>query len=93
MMSERTVELVHSVYDRGTWATVVSCDLQGLFDADDARGCDIGRTLGGPADAGVQRRGRGRMYWLTRESGHILMSLYGHIADRSRFINHRKLVA
>lgn len=93
MTSERTVDLIRLAYYRPSWATVVRCHLQGLFVTDDARGCDIGRTLGEHVDAGARRRVKGRVYWLTHESGHNFMSLCDHIAGRSRFINYRKLVA
>ena len=92
-MSERTVELVHSVYDRGTWATVVSRDLQGLFDVEDARRCDIGRTLGELVKPSARRRGDGFVFCLMHESSHHAMPLYACIADHSRFIHYRKLVA
>ena len=43
--------------------------------------------------ADATRRGVPRVYWTTHESNHNAMQLYDRIADRSPFIQYRKLLA
>jgi GNAT superfamily N-acetyltransferase len=85
--------LVHSIYHRSSWTTGDHCYLQDLFVADDARGGGIGRALIEHVYADAKRRGASRVYWLTHESNHNAMQLYDRIADRSPFIQYRKLFA
>jgi GNAT superfamily N-acetyltransferase len=91
MMGERAVGLVHSVHHPSTWTAADYCYLQDLFVSDDARGCGVGRKLVEHVYADAQRRGMPRVYWLTHESNHNAMLLYDRIADRSGFVQYRKL--
>lgn len=90
---EQPVGLVHSIYHRSTWTAGDYCYLQDLFVAPDARGAGIGRALIQHVYADARRRGVFRVYWLTHESNHNAMQLYDQIADRSGFIQYRKLFA
>lgn len=85
--------LVHSIYHRSTWTVDDHCYLQDLFVADDARGGGIGRSLIEHVYADAIRHGASRVYWLTHETNHDAMQLYDRIADRSPFIQYRKLFA
>jgi GNAT superfamily N-acetyltransferase len=93
MSGERALGLVHSIYHRSTWTTSDYCYLQDLFVEDDARGGGIGRALIEHVYADARRRGASRVYWTTHESNHDAMQLYDRIADRSPFIQYRKLFA
>lgn len=93
MVGEQAFGLVHSIYHRSTWTTGDYCYLQDLFVADDARGSGIGRALIEHAYADARRRGASRVHWLTHESNHNAMQFYDRIADRSSFIQYRKLFA
>ncbi|AHZ68708.1 hypothetical protein OU5_1629 [Pseudomonas mandelii JR-1] len=63
-----------------------------MFVADYARGNGIGRALIEYVYADAKRRGASRVHWLTQESNHDAMQLYNRIADRSSFIQYRKLI-
>jgi ribosomal protein S18 acetylase RimI-like enzyme len=62
-----------------------------LFVADAARGSGIGRALIEHVYSDARRRGASGVYWTTRESNHSAMGPYDRIADRSGFIQYRKL--
>ena len=93
MVGEQALGLVHSIYHRSTWTTSDYCYLQDLFVADNARGNGIGRALIEHVYTDARRRGASRVYWTTHESNHNALQLYGRIADRSPFIQYRKLFA
>jgi hypothetical protein len=93
MVGEQALGLVHTVYHRSAWTTGDYCYLQDLFVADDARGRGIGRALIEHVYADAKGRGAARVHWLTHESNHNAMRLYDRIADRSGFIQYRKLIA
>jgi GNAT superfamily N-acetyltransferase len=93
MVGGKALGLVHSIYHRSTWETGDYCYLQDLFVADQARGGGIGRALIEHVYADAKRRGASRVHWLTHEANHGAMQLYDCIADRSEFIQYRKLFA
>jgi len=93
MVDERALGMVHSIDHRSTWTTNDYCYLQDLFVADEARGSGIGRALIEHVYAEATRRGASRVYWTTHESNHDAMRLYEHIAERSGFIQYRKLLS
>lgn len=91
MVGEQAVGLVHSIYHRSTWTAGDYCYLQDLFVSHDVRGGGIGRALIEHVYADAKRRGVSRVHWLTHESNHNAMQLYDRIADRSPFVQYRKL--
>jgi hypothetical protein len=93
IVSDRAMGLVHSIYHRSTWTTGDDCYLQDLFVAEEARGGGIGRALIEHVYEDARRRGAPRVYWQTHESNHDAMQLYDRIADRSPFVQYRKLLA
>ena len=93
ILGGQTLGLVHSIYHRSTWAIDDTCYLQDLFVADQARGLGIGRALIEHVYAEAKRREAPRVHWLTHESNHDAMLLYNRVADRSPFIQYRKLLA
>lgn len=88
----RAVGMVHWIYHRSTWTTGDYCYLQDLFVADDQRGTGIGRELIEFVYAHAQRHSASRVYWLTHESNQNAMQLYDRIANRSGFVQYRKLL-
>jgi GNAT superfamily N-acetyltransferase len=68
------------------------CYLQDLFVMDDARGSGIGRAVIEHVFADARRRRASRVHWLTHESNRNAVQLYDRIADRSGFIQYRKLL-
>lgn len=93
LVGEQAVGLAHSIYHRSTWSSSDDCYLQDLFVAHDARGGGIGRALIEHVYADARSRGASRVHWLTHESNHTAMQLYGRLADRSGFIQYRKSIA
>jgi GNAT superfamily N-acetyltransferase len=93
MVGEKALGLVHSIYHRSAWTTSDHCYLQDLFVAAEGRGGGIGRALIEHVYADAKRRGASRVHWLTHESNHHAIQLYDRIADRSEFIQYRKLIA
>ena len=91
MMGKQAIGLVHFIHHRSTWTTNDYCYLQDLFVANDARGGGIGRALIEHVYADAKRRGTSRVYWLTHESNDKGIRLYDRLADRSGFIQYRKL--
>jgi len=91
MAGERAFGMVHLIYHRSTWTTSDYCYLQDLFVADGARGRGVGRALIAHVYAEAARCGACRVYWTTHESNHVAIQLYEHVAERSGFIQYRKL--
>lgn len=93
VVGERALGLVHSIYHRSTWATDDYCYLQDLFVAGEVRGGGLGRALIEHVYADAKRRGASRVYWMTRASNHSAIQLYDRLADRTDFVQYRKLLA
>jgi hypothetical protein len=92
MMDGQAMGLAHSIYHRSTWTAEDYCYLQDLFVSPEARGGGIGRKLIEHVYAEAKRRGAPRVHWLTHESNRDAMQLYDRIADRSEFVQYRKLL-
>ncbi|WP_342362104.1 GNAT family N-acetyltransferase [Terrarubrum flagellatum] len=88
---ERMVGIVHMILHRSCWTEDDYCYLQDLFTADDARGKGVGRALIERVYAEAKGRGAGRVHWLTHETNTTAMQLYDRIADKSGFVQYRKI--
>ena len=86
------VGLVHWILHRSMWTTGDYCYLQDLFVAPETRGGGIGRALIEHVYAEAGRKGCSRVYWLTHETNSAAMLLYDRIADRSGFLQYRKML-
>lgn len=89
----RALGLAHWIYHRSTWTTEDYCYLQDLFVSNDARGSGLGRALIEHVTADAKRQGATRVYWSTHETNRNAMLLYDRIAERSGFVQYRKLLA
>jgi GNAT superfamily N-acetyltransferase len=88
----RLVGIVHYLFHRSTWTTGDYCYLQDLFTVPEARGQGAGRAL---IEAVVERAkaaGASRVYWLTHETNATARVLYDKVADRSGFIQYRRIL-
>lgn len=85
------VGLVHFIYHRSCWTTGDYCYLQDLYVAESTRGAGIGRALIEHVYATARDAGASRVHWLTQETNYTGRQLYDRIADRSGFIQYRKL--
>ncbi|MBN3759210.1 GNAT family N-acetyltransferase [Burkholderia sp. Ac-20365] len=91
MVGEQALGLAHSLYHRSTWTEGDYCYLQDLYVAGDARGRGVGRALIEHVYENAKQRGAPRVYWTTHKSNDNAMQLYDRIADRSHFVQYRKL--
>jgi GNAT superfamily N-acetyltransferase len=88
----RVVGFVHSIEHRSCWTAGNYMYLQDLFADAGVRGRGIGRALIEHVYADAAARGCSRVWWLTHESNADAMLLYDRIADRSGFVQYRKLL-
>ena len=87
------VGLVHYIDHRSCWTEGDYRYLQDLYVLPARRGKGIGRALIEHVYAKAAAAGASRVWWLTHESNHDAMQLYDRIADKSGFIQYRKLMA
>jgi GNAT superfamily N-acetyltransferase len=86
------VGIVHYLFHRSTWTTGDYCYLQDLFTAEAARGRGAGRALIEAVYERARAAGASRVYWLTQEGNATARALYDKLADRSGFIQYRKML-
>ena len=88
----RLVGMVHYIYHRSCWTAGDYCYLQDLFSAEDLRGTGIGRALIEHVYTAAEAAQAARVWWLTHESNQSAMLLYDRIADKSGFVQYRKVL-
>jgi GNAT superfamily N-acetyltransferase len=84
--------LVHWIFHRSTWTEGDYCYLQDLFVGPGRRGAGVGRRLVEHVYDQAASAGASRVHWLTHESNSIAMKLYDEVAERSGFVQYRKLL-
>lgn len=84
--------LVHYIHHRSCWTEGDYVYLQDLYVSPQARGKGLGRTLIEHVYANAAESGASRVWWLTHESNAQAMLLYDRIADKSGFVQYRKLL-
>lgn len=89
---ERAVGLVHWIYHRSCWSIGDHCYLNDLFAEPGERGTGVGRTLIEHVYREAAAAGCTRVHWLTHETNATAMRLYDRIADRSGFVQYRKVL-
>lgn len=88
----RLVGLAHCIFHRSTILIAPTCYLQDLYTSEAARGRGVGRALIEAVYAKAAAAGSPRVYWLTHESNHTAMHLYDQVAERSGFLQYRKML-
>jgi GNAT superfamily N-acetyltransferase len=83
--------IVHYIFHRTCWTVGDYCYLQDLFVAEDARNLGVGRALIAAVETKARAAGASRVYWLTHETNMSARALYDKLAERSGFIQYRKL--
>ena len=83
--------IVHYLFHRSMWTTGNYCYLQDLFVIEEARGLGLGRALIEAVYEAARNVGASRVYWLTQESNKTARALYDKLAERSGFIQYRKV--
>ena len=91
LVGGHTVGIVHFIQHRSCWTPGDYLYLQDLFVAPELRGQGVGRALIEHVYAQARERECSRVYWLTHETNHEAMLLYGRIAERSGFLQYRKV--
>lgn len=84
--------LVHYLFHRSCWTARDYCYLQDLFTSVEARGKGVGRTLIEHVYAKAADAKAARVYWLTQENNRQAMLLYDRIAEKSGFLQYRKII-
>jgi GNAT superfamily N-acetyltransferase len=87
----RMLGIVHYLFHRSFWTIRDYCYLQDLFVAEAARGRGLGRALIEAVYERARAAGASRVYWLTQEGNATARALYDKLAERSGFIQYRKL--
>lgn len=85
------VGFVHFLYHRSCWSIGDYCYLQDLYVARQARRRGVAKALIGSVEEIARKSGASRLYWLTKENNHEAQALYNRVAERSGFIQYRKL--
>lgn len=85
------VGIVHYLFHRSFWTVGNYCYLQDLFVSEAARGKGAGRALIQAVERAAREAGASRVHWLTKEDNRTARALYDTLADRSGFIQYRKL--
>ena len=87
----KLVGIVQYLYHRSCWTVGDYCYLQDLFVVSDVRGGGVGRALIEAVYEAAQTAGASRVYWNTHETNATARALYDKIAERSGFIQYRKI--
>ncbi|NDF51926.1 MAG: GNAT family N-acetyltransferase, partial [Betaproteobacteria bacterium] len=88
----KVIGMVHYIEHRSCWTSGDYMYLQDLFVAIPMRGRGVGRALIEHVYARAAASGASRVWWLTHESNKDAMLLYDRIADKSGFVQYRKLI-
>ena len=88
----KLIGMVHYIFHRSCWTEGDYVYLQDLFAAPEMRGKGVGRALIEHVYAVAKAQGGSRVWWLTHETNSEAMHLYDKIADKSGFIQYRKLM-
>lgn len=88
----KLIGMVHYIFHRSCWTAGDYVYLQDLFAAPEMRGKGVGRALIDHVYAVAKAQGGSRVWWLTHETNSDAMHLYDKIADKSGFIQYRKLM-
>lgn len=87
----KLIGITHYLYHRSCWTIGDYCYLQDLFVSPQARKSGAGRALIEAVEKAARENGASRVHWLTREENHTARALYDTLAERSGFIQYRKL--
>ena len=83
--------IVHYIFHRSCWTPGDYCYLQDLFVSKDARGHGVGRKLIEAVYEKAKAAGASRVHWLTQFENARAQILYDEVADRSGFMQYRKI--
>ena len=84
--------IAHYLFHRSFWTVGDYCYLQDLFVAGAARSKGLGRALIEEVATRAKAAGASRVHWLTQEGNQTARALYDTLADRSGFIQYRRML-
>jgi len=84
--------IVHFLYHRSCWTVGDYCYLQDLFVTEGARGHGVGRKLIEAVYERAKTAGASRVHWLTQFENARAQILYDEVAERSGFMQYRKML-
>ena len=84
--------IVHFIFHRSCWTAAPYCYLQDLFTVAEARGKGVGRALIEAVYVEAKTQGANRVHWLTNETNAKAMVLYNDVAERTGFLQYRKIL-
>lgn len=85
------VAFAHYIFQRSCWTIGPYCYLQDLFVVAERRGAGLGRTLIEAVCERAKAAGASRVHWLTKEDNVAARRLYDTLAERSGFIQYRRV--
>jgi GNAT superfamily N-acetyltransferase len=88
----KLIGIAQFLYHRSCWTVGDYCYLQDLFVVPEARGTGAGRALIEAVYGVAKQAGANRVHWLTQESNATARVLYDKLAERSGFIQYRKIL-
>ncbi|GGJ50149.1 GNAT family N-acetyltransferase [Deinococcus roseus] len=88
----QAIGMVHHIYHRSCWTVADYCYLQDLFVEGDQRGLGVGRKLIEHVYQQAAEAGCSRVHWLTHETNQDARLLYDRIAQKSGFVQYRKML-
>ncbi|WP_202901472.1 GNAT family N-acetyltransferase [Thalassospira australica] len=88
----KAIGMVHWIYHRSCWTSGDYCYLQDLYVDEKLRGTGAGRKLIEHVYDDAGKTGAARVYWLIQDDNFTAMKLYDRIADKSGFIQYRKML-
>ncbi len=88
----KVVGIVHYIFHYSTWTVGPYCYLQDLYTSAEARGRGVATKLIEAVYEKAQAHGAARVYWLTHETNDVAIKLYEKVADKSGFIQFRKIM-
>lgn len=88
----KVVGIVNYIFHYSTWTVGPYCYLQDLYTSADARGRGVATKLIEAVYEKAQTHGAARVYWLTHETNDVAIKLYEKVADKSGFIQFRKMM-
>jgi GNAT superfamily N-acetyltransferase len=89
----KLVGMVHYISHRSCWTQGDNVYLQDLFTEPALRGEGIGRALIEHVYAFAAQEKAAKVWWLTHETNQHAMLLYDTIAEKSGFVQYRKVIA
>ena len=88
----RIIGMTHCIFHYSAWTQGPYCYLQDLITKPEHRGKGAATALIEAVYAFAAEKGAARVYWLTHETNETAIRLYEKVADRSGFIQFRKML-